>query len=90
MLRQAAEPSATTWSIRNLSPELQQAQEMADKKALLFGGEPTVTRFEFDEAAAMADPEIASLRYEHYCVEWGKFVQPTPPLRVSEYSAMLA
>ena len=47
---------------------------MAEKKALLFGGEPTVTRFEFDEEAAMADAEIASLRYEHYCIEWGKFV----------------
>ena len=57
-----------------LSPELEQAQEMAEKKALLLGGKPTVTRFEFDEEAAMADAEIASLRYEHYCVEWGKFV----------------
>ena len=57
-----------------LSPELEQAQEMAEKKALLFGGEPTVTRFEFDEEAAMADAGIASLRYEHYSVEWGKFV----------------
>lgn len=31
-----------------LSPDLVQAQEMAEKKALLLGGEPTVTRFEFD------------------------------------------
>ena len=58
----------------DLSPELEQAQEMAEKKAILFGGEPIVTRFEFDEEAALADAEIASLRYEHYCVEWGKFV----------------
>ena len=57
-----------------LSPELEQAQEMAEKKALLFGGEPTVTRFEFDEEAAAKDAEIASLRYEHYGVEWGQFV----------------
>ncbi|MBR5747513.1 MAG: DUF3990 domain-containing protein [Prevotella sp.] len=57
-----------------LSPDLEQAKEMAEKKALLFGGEPTVTRFEFDEEAAMADAGIASLYYEHYSVEWGKFV----------------
>lgn len=38
-----------------LSPELEQAQEMAQKKALLFGGEPTVMRFDFDEEAAKAD-----------------------------------
>lgn len=57
-----------------LSPELEQAQEMAEKKALLLGGEPKVTRFEFDEEAAAKDAGIASLRYEHYCVEWGKFV----------------
>lgn len=57
-----------------LSPELEQAQEMAEKKALLLGGEPVVTRFEFDEEAAMADAEILSLRYEKYCIEWGKFV----------------
>lgn len=57
-----------------LSPELKQAQEMAEKKALLFGGQPTITRYEFDEEAAMADVGIASLRYEHYCIEWGKFV----------------
>ena len=57
-----------------LSPDLEQAQEMAEKKALLFGGEPTITRFEFDEDAALADNHISSLRYEHYCIEWGKFV----------------
>lgn len=57
-----------------LSPELEQAQEMAEKKALLLGGEPTVTRFEFDEEAAAKDAGIASLRYEHYGVEWGQFV----------------
>lgn len=57
-----------------LSPDLVQAQEMAEKKALLLGGEPTVTRFEFDEEAAMDDANILSLRYDHYCIDWGKFV----------------
>ena len=57
-----------------LSPELEQGQEMAEKKALLFGGDPTITHFEFDEEAAMADAGISILRYEKYCIEWGKFV----------------
>ena len=49
-----------------LTPELGQAKEMAKKKALLFGGEPTITRYEFDEEGAKADANIAYLRYEHY------------------------
>lgn len=58
-----------------LTPELEQAQEMAEKKALLFGGAPTITYYEFDKEAAMADVEIASLCYEKYCEEWGKFIK---------------
>ena len=57
-----------------LSADEQQAQEMAEKKALLLGGEPTVTRFEFDEESAKADADISYLRYEKYSLEWGKFV----------------
>ena len=41
-----------------LSPDLVQAQVMAEKKSLLLGGEPTVTYFEFDEEAAMADADV--------------------------------
>ena len=58
-----------------LSPEEGQAQEMAEKKALLFGGEPTITRFEFDEEAAKADADIAYQRFEKYSLEWGRFVK---------------
>lgn len=57
-----------------LSSDEQQAQEMAEKKALLFGGQPTVTHFEFDEEAAMADGETSYIRFEHYSLEWGQFV----------------
>ena len=57
-----------------LSPEAEQAQKMAEKKALLFGGQPTITRYEFDEEAAKADAEIAYKRYEQYSLEWGQFV----------------
>lgn len=57
-----------------LSADEQQAQEMAEKKTLLFGGKPTITRYEFDEEAAKADA-IAYLRYEKYGTDWGKFVK---------------
>ena len=57
-----------------LSADEQQAQEMAEKKTLLFGGQPTITRYEFDEEAAKADA-IAYLRYEKYGTDWGKFVK---------------
>ena len=56
-----------------LSPDEEQAYEMAIKKARLLGGNPIVTRYEFDEAAAKADG-MAYLRYEKYCLEWGQFV----------------
>ena len=57
-----------------LSADEQQAQEMAEKKTQLFGGKPTITRYEFDEEAAKADA-IAYLRYEKYGTDWGKFVK---------------
>lgn len=57
-----------------LSPEQEQAQEMADKKALLLGGKPVITQFEFDKEAAMSDAEISCLHYEKYSIDWGKFV----------------
>ena len=58
-----------------LSADEQQAQEMAEKKALLMGGEPMITCFEFDEDAALSDPDIAYLRFKNYCLEWGQFVK---------------
>ena len=58
-----------------LSADEQQALEMAEKKALLMGGEPMITCFEFDEDGALSDPDIAYLRFENYCLEWGQFVK---------------
>lgn len=58
-----------------LSADEQQALEMAEKKALLMGGEPMITCFEFDVDAALSDPDIAYLRFENYCLEWGQFVK---------------
>ena len=57
-----------------LSPVLEQALEMAEKKAMLLGGTPTVTQFEFDDEGAKADAEISFLQYEKYTMDWGKFV----------------
>ena len=64
-----------------LSPEAEQAQKMAEKKALLFGGQPTITRYEFDEEAAKADAEIAYQRYEQYSMEWASLCTRTAATR---------
>lgn len=56
-----------------LSPDKDQAYEMALKKARLLGGNPIVTCYEFDEEAAKDDC-VGYLRYEKYSLEWGKFV----------------
>lgn len=58
-----------------LSADELQAKEMAAKKALLFGGNPIVTHFAFDESAAISDSELKYLRFEHYSLEWGRFIK---------------
>lgn len=58
-----------------LSPTLEQAQAMAEKKALLLGGEPIITSFEFDIEAALADKGISFKSFECYSTEWGLFIQ---------------
>ena len=58
-----------------LSEDESQAKEMAAKKALLFGGEPTVTLFEFDEKGVLVDSAVKYKRFEHYCLEWGEFIK---------------
>ena len=58
-----------------LSPDFEQAQIMAEKKALLFGGKPSITKYVFNEEAALSDAEIKFLGFEKYSTEWGKFVK---------------
>lgn len=58
-----------------LSADKQQAQEMAEKKALLLGGVPVITSFLFDETAVLADSDVAYLRFEKYSLEWGYFIK---------------
>lgn len=56
-----------------LSENEEQALQMATFKALILGGEPTVTKFEFEESVMMSD----SLRIKvfiDYSEEWADFV----------------
>ena len=58
-----------------LSADLIQAEEMAAKKSLLFGGSPCVTRYDFDETSALADADLSYKRFEKYSLEWGQFIR---------------
>lgn len=58
-----------------LSADEKQAKEMAAKKALLFGGTPIVTRFEFDSVTAKADKNLNYKQFDNYCLEWGEFIK---------------
>lgn len=58
-----------------LSADFEQAQEMAAKKALIFGGNPIVTKFEFDENAALTELGSGYKKFEKYCLEWGEFIR---------------
>ena len=58
-----------------LSADEKQAQEMAAKKALLLGGTPVVTRFEFDKEGALIDSNLDYKQFEKYSIEWGEFIK---------------
>ena len=55
------------------TPDRQTAIRMAQKKARLFGGVPTLTTFELDEAALTSDLKVKVFP-EKACVEWLLFV----------------
>lgn len=52
-----------------------QAMQMARRTATIYGGEPVVTAFEFDEAAAAADDMLAMKRFAKPNEEWVLFVK---------------
>ncbi len=52
----------------------EQAVQMAYHTAIIYGGAPIVTVFEFDEAAAMADESLAVKRFTKPNEEWALFV----------------
>lgn len=56
-----------------LSDNEKQAQEMAEFKAMQLGGDPVVSRFEFDDTI-MSDNSLNVLRFEEYSEEWADFV----------------
>lgn len=56
-----------------LTDIMSQAQELAEKRALLFGGTPIVQEYEFDETI-ISSFDINVLIFEAVCVEWAQFV----------------
>lgn len=56
-----------------LSDNENQAQEMAEFKAIQLGGDPIISRFEFDDTI-MSDTSLKVLRFEEYSEEWADFV----------------
>ena len=56
-----------------LTPDRQTAVRMAQKKARLFGGEPTLITYEMDDAALQSDLNVKVFP-EQACVEWFLFI----------------
>lgn len=56
-----------------LSDNESQALEMAEFKAMQLGGNPIISRFEFDDTI-MSDTSLKVLRFEEYSEEWADFV----------------
>ena len=56
-----------------LTPDRQTAVRMAQKKARLFGGTPTLITYEMDDAALQSDLNVKVFP-EKACVEWFLFV----------------
>lgn len=56
-----------------LTPDRQTAVRMAQKKARLFGGTPTLITYEMDDAALQSDLSVKVFP-ERACVEWFLFV----------------
>lgn len=56
-----------------LSESEMQATEMATFKSLLLGGEPIITKFEFDDAV-MHDSALRIKVFDNYSEEWADFV----------------
>lgn len=52
----------------------EQAVQMARRTATIYGGEPIVTAFEFDDVAAMADETLSVKRFAEPGEEWALFV----------------
>lgn len=53
-----------------------QAEELATKRALMFGGTPIVQKYEFDERL-LESPDIKVLQFDSVCAEWAEFIYKT-------------
>ena len=56
-----------------LTVSKEQAERMASRRVRLYGGEPFVSVFEFDEAAAKADG-LQQKDFQFYSKEWADFI----------------
>lgn len=56
-----------------LTVSKEQAERMASRRARLYGGEPVVSAFEFDEAAAVA-AGLLRKDFQFYSKEWADFI----------------
>jgi len=56
-----------------LSADQQQARIMAESRADFLGGNPIVSRFQFDETL-MQSGKLSIKIFPHYSVEWAEFV----------------
>lgn len=50
-----------------------QAEELAEKRALMFGGTPIIQKYEFDERN-LSNPNIKILKFDTVCAEWAEFI----------------
>ena len=56
-----------------LTADIDQAQQLAEQRALFFGGEPVVNTYNFDEIALKSDSLRVKI-FEEYIADWAKFV----------------
>ena len=56
-----------------LTADIDQAQQLAEQRALFFGGEPVVNTYNFDEIALKSDSLRVKI-FEEYTADWAKFV----------------
>ena len=50
-----------------------QAEELAEKKTLIFGGSPIVQKYEFDKSL-LSSPKVNVLKFDSTCAEWAEFI----------------
>ncbi len=50
-----------------------QAEELAEKRTLIFGGAPIVQKYEFDKNL-LSSPKVNVLNFNCACAEWAEFI----------------